>query len=61
METTSVNATTSTQTEVINTTRDKCIGSAVKYKNKKSTIQGWALWSNQSWTAQYKGSQNKNM
>ena len=40
METTSVNATTSTQTEVINTTRDKCIGSAVKYKNKKSTIQG---------------------
>ena len=36
METTSVNTTISTQTEDMNTTKDKCVGSTVKYKNKKT-------------------------
>ena len=39
MEITSVNTTISTQTEDMNITKDKCIGSTVKYKNKK-TVQG---------------------
>ena len=40
METTSVNTKTSTQTEDIKTTKDKCVGSTLKYKNKKNAIQG---------------------
>ena len=36
METASVNTTISTQTEDMNTTKDKCVGSTVKYKNKKT-------------------------
>ena len=36
METTRINTTISTQTEDKNTTKDKCVGSAVKYKNKKT-------------------------
>ena len=36
MEITSVNTTISTQTEDMNITKDKCIGSTVKYKNKKT-------------------------
>ena len=34
METTSVNTAISTQTEDMNSTKDKCVGSSVKYKNK---------------------------
>ena len=42
METTSVNTKISTQTEDIKTTKDKCVASTLKYKNKKNAIQGWA-------------------
>lgn len=35
METTSVNTKISTQTEDIKTTKDKCVASTLKYKNKK--------------------------
>ena len=40
METTSVNTKISTQTEDIKTTKDKYVGSTLKYKNKKNAIQG---------------------
>ena len=36
METTSVNTAISTQTEDMTTTKDKCVGISVKYKNKKT-------------------------
>ena len=36
METSSVNTRISTQTEDINTTKDKCVGSTLKYKKKKT-------------------------
>ena len=60
METSSVNTSISTQTEDINATKDKCVGSTLKYQKKKNVIQGWTLWLNQSRPAQYKGSQSEN-
>ena len=36
METASVKTTISNQTEDKNTTEDKCVGSTVKFKNKKT-------------------------
>ena len=36
VKTTNVNITISTQTEDMNTTKDKYVGSTVKYKNKKA-------------------------
>ena len=36
METTSINTTISTQGKEMNTTKDKCVGSPAKYKNKKT-------------------------